>query len=135
MTNEFDGSKNLRLVRALAQGILSGGAFGSLAFTLQAERNNHSMILLLLFAAWVLSPFVALIFSGVIDQKWRFQSRVILYVLMMAISFVSLLFYGGWFSFKGVKPAFVFLFIPSISWVIILLVYAYFRPAKITGEN
>jgi hypothetical protein len=127
MTEELNGRNILDLVRSLALGVSTAGALGSFAFTLQLGAHNGSVILNLLFSVWVLSPFIVLIISCLLSKRWPSRGRISLYTLMMVISIVTLLFYGGLLSFTGVKPAFVFLAIPLISWIVMLTIHAFLR--------
>ena len=127
MTKDLDGSNKLDLVRSLALGIGTAGALGSLAFSLQAGRNNGSWMLDLLFSAWVLSPFFILIISCMLSRRWLSRARISLYIFTMGISVVSLLFYGRLLSFSEARPAYVFLVIPFISWIIVLPSYVFLR--------
>ena len=127
MTEEIYERNKPGLVRSLALGVATAGALGSLAFTLQAGGHNVSVILILLFSVWVLSPFILLIIFCLRSGNWSARARISLYMIMMMISLISLLFYGGLIFFSGAKPAFVFLVIPLISWIISLTVYAILR--------
>ena len=127
MTEEIYDRNKTGLVRSLALGVATAGALGSLAFTLQAGGNNVSVILVLLFSVWVLSPYILLIIFCVRSGNWSARARISLYVIMILISLISLLFYGGLIFFSGAKPAFVFLVIPLISWIVCLIVYSFLR--------
>jgi hypothetical protein len=127
MTKDLDGGNKLDLVRSLALGIGTSGALGSLAFTLQAGRNNGSWILDLLFSAWVLSPFIILIISCMLSRRWLSRARISLYIFTIGISVASLIFYGRLLSFSEVRPAYVFLVIPFISWIIVLPSYFFLK--------
>ena len=127
MTEEIYDRNNTGLVRSLALGVATAGALGSLAFTLQAGGHNVSVILVLLFSVWVLSPYILLIIFCVRSGNWSARARISLYVIMILISLISLLFYGGLIFFSGAKPAFVFLVIPLISWIVCLTVYSFLR--------
>ena len=127
MTKELNIRNKLDLVRSLALGIGTAGALGSLALTLQAGRHNDSVILDLLFSAWVLSPFIILIILCVFSRRWPSRARLSLYIFMMGIPVVSLLFYGRLLSFSEARSAYVFLMIPLLSWIIILPSYLFLR--------
>ncbi|HET7000100.1 MAG TPA: hypothetical protein VFI33_02270 [Puia sp.] len=127
MTMAFNGRNTLDLVRSLALGIGAAASLGSLAFTLQAGQHNSSLTLILLFSAWVLSPFLALLISCVLSRKWSSRARISLYILIIGISIASLLYYGRLLSMSETKPAFVFLMIPLISWIIMISSYAFLR--------
>lgn len=98
------------------------GAMGSLGLMLHAGRNNPSVLLILLFVIWVLSPFLALLVANVISKRWSAYSRSILYWLMLVLTIGSLVSYSGVLSPPGTKPAFVFLVVPLISWLLMVLV-------------
>jgi hypothetical protein len=51
----------LKLLQSFALGVIIVGALGSLYLTMRAGGNNKSLLLVLLFLLWVLSPFAALI--------------------------------------------------------------------------
>lgn len=73
----------------------------------------------------VINSFQPLLFSclGVVAAKstrWSVPARVI-YSLMIFISVVSLIFYSGILSLEGTKPAFMFLVVPFMSWVIMVI--------------
>jgi hypothetical protein len=125
MTEESNDRNKLDLMRSLALGVSTAGALGSFALTLQAGAKNGPAILTVLFLVWVLSPFIVLIISCMLSKRWSFRTRISLYFLMLMISFATLLTYGRLLSFSGVRPAFVFLVIPFISWILILTTHAF----------
>jgi hypothetical protein len=109
-------------LRVIALVVVLAGAGGALDMVLHAGRNNHSLLLPMLFVCWVLSPFVALLVANVAAKRWPIQARVTLYGLMLFLTFGSLLGYSGIFSPTGTKNAFVFLVVPLISWLLIAIV-------------
>ena len=84
-----------------------------------AGRNQKSILLLLLFTVWVLSPFIALFGIHSISNRWSVTTRVALYCLMLLLSVGSLVSYSGAFSQPGMKPAFMFLVVPLVSWLLV----------------
>ena len=116
--------KNLPLsvLRITALTILFAGAVASLGFMFQTGRNNKSVLLILLFMFWVLSPFIALLVASIISKQWSVFSRVILYILMIILTLGSLSGYSGILNPAGTKPAFIFLVTPFISWLFLVLV-------------
>jgi len=112
----------LSLLRMVALGMVIAGAGGSLVLVLRTGRNNNSVLLISLFVIWVLSPFVALVVAHVISNRWTFISRVTLYSLMIVVTLVSLVSYSGALSPRGTKPAFVFLVVPLLSWILLAVV-------------
>jgi hypothetical protein len=113
---------NLGFLRTVALVVLLVGAGGSLDLTLQAGRNNHSVLLRVLFACWVLSPFIALLVANLISIRWSLLTRRALYFLMLVLTLGSLACYSGALSPPGTKPAFVFLIVPLISWLLLATV-------------
>jgi hypothetical protein len=111
----------LNLLRIIALIVLTGGAGISLKSVLLAGRNNTSVLLPLLFAAWVLSPFISLLAADIISGRWTVPIRLTLYSLMLALTLGSLIGYSGILSSPDIKPAFIFLVVPLISWLIILI--------------
>jgi hypothetical protein len=98
------------------------GAIGSLFFMFNAGHKQNSIILITLFTIWVLSPFVGLLIANKIIKRWTVRTRVTLYWLMLVLTLGSLICYSGAFGQLGAKPAFKFLVIPLISWLLIVTV-------------
>jgi hypothetical protein len=112
----------LNFLRIIALIVIVPGVIGSLCFMFNAGRNQKSIILISLFTAWVLSPFVGLLIANKISIKWEHVTRVALYWLMLILTFGSLVSYSGALSPFGTKAAFKFLVVPLISWLLILSV-------------
>ncbi|SRR5258706_11059992 len=112
----------LSLLRTIAIVVVLVGAGASLALMFRAGHNNKSVLLLGLFAIWVLSPFVALLVANIVSKNWSVLTRLALYILMLFLTFGSLVGYSGVLSPPGTKPAFVFLVVPLISWLLIVIV-------------
>ena len=113
---------SLSLLRKTALVTLFAGVVGSLTMMFQTGRNNDSVFLMTLFAAWVFSPFAALAIASRISVRWSNLRRAILYCLVLLITVGSLIGYSGALSPAGTKPAFVFLVIPLISWLLMAIV-------------
>ena len=113
---------NLNFLRILALIVMSGGAIGSLCLMFNAGRNQSSVILITLFTAWLLSPFAGLLIAEKISKRWTALTRLTLYWLMLVLTLGSLISYSGAFSPVGTKPAFKFLVVPLISWLLIVTV-------------
>jgi phosphate/sulfate permease len=107
----------LTLLRTIAVVVVLAGAVGSLAMTLHAGHKNNSVLLVVLFASWVLSPFIAFLITNVISRLWNDLKRKTLYYIMIFLPIVSLVSYSGAISPPGMKPAFIFLVAPLISWL------------------
>lgn len=99
-----------------------GGAAGSIGLMLLAGSRQRSLVLIGLFTGWVLSPFVALAWAGLVSVRWPDFARKTLYGGMLGLPVVSLLMYGGVIPMpSGSRPAAVFLVVPLGSWLIMTL--------------
>ena len=99
------------------------GALGSLGLTLRAGRNSHSLILMMLFGVWVFSPFMGLAVAYILSNRWPVFTRNVLYLLSMLLtSYFSSYIYDGVWAPSGIKPAFVFLVFPLLSWLTLAVV-------------
>jgi hypothetical protein len=73
----------------------------------------------LLFAAWVLSPFIAAVVAHVVSKRWSVLTRVTLSVVMLVLTLGSLVIYGiTAFGHPRAKVGFVFLVVPLASWLL-----------------
>jgi hypothetical protein len=98
------------------------GAAGSVSLTLYVGRHNNSRLLMLFFAGWVLSPFVALVWASLASKSWLDLRRVTLYSVVLVITLGSLLIYGYVaFGPPRAQTAFVFLVVPAVSWLLIAI--------------
>jgi len=88
-------NKPIRLFHKLAVLTVLAGAGSSLGFTIYTGRHNSSFILILLFAGWVVSPFIALLLINVVTGRWSLLERLTLYSLMLLITVGSLVMYSG----------------------------------------
>ena len=111
------------LLRMAALVITFAGAVGSLCFMFNAGREQRSVLLLVLFTAWVLSPFVGLFVATMISKGWTVRTRALLYCLMIVVTLGSLVVYSGALSSPETKPAFVFLVVPVASWFLVVPVF------------
>lgn len=108
--------------RKIALILMVTGAVGSLYFVFRTGHRNHSVLLVLLFVFWVLSPFMALMVASVVSNRWSAVTRSALYFLIFLLPIGSLIIYSGMWNPPGVKPAFVFLIVPLISWLLMALI-------------
>ncbi|HVT59816.1 MAG TPA: hypothetical protein VHR45_15620 [Thermoanaerobaculia bacterium] len=99
------------------------GAAGSVGLMLRVGHRNPSRLLLVLFAIWVLSPFMALVWANVVSRRWSVLTRATLYVVMLVITLGSLAIYGALaFGHLRAKTGFVFLVVPAASWLLIAVI-------------
>jgi hypothetical protein len=126
-------TSNQNFLRTTALIVALVGAVGSLYFMFNAGREQKSIILLGLFTAWVLSPFVGLFISNKISNRWTVVARALLYWFIIILTIVSLVSYSGAFNTPETKNAFIFLIFPMISWFLIVTVFLIAR--KISNKN
>ena len=113
---------NHNSLRIIASIVLFAGAISSLVLMFYAGHNQKSILLIVLFTGWVLSPFIGLFIADTISKNWLSKTRLTIHLLIVFVVFVSLIFYSGALNMPGTKPAFKFLIVPLISWVLILIV-------------
>ena len=114
----MENSFRLSALRTISLSMAIIGIMGSLVLMTHAGRHNQSLFLILLFTGWVSSPFLALLITY-FSNHWSDSRRVYLYFLMIVISLGSLIVYSGAFGIHGHHPAFVFIIIPLVSWLLI----------------
>lgn len=112
----------LGLLRTVARIVVVAGAVGSIGLMLKASQHPPHF-LLILFVIWVLSPFVALLFSNMVSKRWSVLTRATFYSVTLVVTLGSLAVYGHNF----LKPprsrgAFVFVAVPLASWLVISIV-------------
>jgi Na+-driven multidrug efflux pump len=113
---------NYNLLRITALIVLFAGAIGSLVLMFNAGRDQKSILLIVLFTGWLISPFVGLFIADIISKRWLSKTRLAIYLLILFITLASLILYSGVLNVPGTKPAFKFLIVPLISWVLILVI-------------
>ena len=103
-------------------GLAIGGA-ASLALTLYAGRHQRSVILILLFALWVVSPFLGILCAHLISDRWLRFARIMLYALTLCVVSICPGIYAAVaFGYTTLKMGFVFLVVPFACWVLLGLV-------------
>ena len=112
---------NTGFLRTVAMIFVSAGAVGSLYFMFNASRNQRSILLIVLFTVWVLSPFAGFFIMHKLSNRWTIAARAFLYWLTIIVTIVSVIAYGGAFNSPDTKNAFVFLVVPFLSWVLIII--------------
>jgi hypothetical protein len=78
--------------------------------------------LLGLFVIWDLSPFVALLLADMLSKRWSVITRATLHIVMLVLALSSLALYGDVVLRPRPQPAFMFLVVPLISWLLITIV-------------
>jgi hypothetical protein len=114
--------RSLSVLRTAALIALPAGAAGSIGLMLRAGHRNPSRVLLILFAIWVLSPFVALLFAIMVSKDWSVLTRATLYGVVLVLTVTSLAIYGdAALGPPRMKTAFVFVVVPPASWLLIAI--------------
>jgi hypothetical protein len=121
------------LLHTIALVALFAGAISSLVLMFNAGRDQKSILLIVLFTSWVLSPFIGLFIVDIISKRWLPKTHTTIYLLIIFITLASLIGYSGLLNVPGTKPAFKFLVVPLISWILILLIVLIKR--KISNES
>jgi len=86
------------------------------ALALYVGRRNASPLLPLIFAVWVIAPFLGMLFA---DLVWK-RGGAMLHGLMLLLAVGSLAAYGSVaFGPPMAKPAAIFLMVPAASWLLI----------------
>jgi hypothetical protein len=77
---------------------------------------------MVLFALWVLSPFVALVLASVVSKRWSMVTRATLHTLMLILAICSLAIYGVVaLGPPRAQTAFVFVVVPPASWLLMAI--------------
>src|SRR3984893_13107145 len=79
----------LGLLRAVALIAVVAGAAGSVGLMLWVGHRNPSRVLLVLFAIWDLSPFIALVLADIVSKRWSVITRATLYGVMLILTLGS----------------------------------------------
>jgi hypothetical protein len=121
-------------IRGAALIAVASGAVGSLAFMFHVGRQQRSMILIILFTVWVLSPFAALLWADVLSKYWSVVARATLHAAALVIALGSLAIYGVVaLGPPRPQPAFWFLIVPLASWLLMAVVVLV--SARISGTS
>ena len=106
-------------LRTAARAALLIGAAGSLALMLRAGSRQRSLLLIVLFTGWVLSPFVALALASLRAPRWPPRLRTALHAAAIGVSALCLSIYTM-HAVRGVmKAGFVYLVVPAGAWLLI----------------
>ncbi len=120
----------LKLLRSFVLGVVIVIALASIYLTMAAGENNKSLLLVLSFVLWVLSPFLALIRINILSTSWPYRKRIHLYVFTLVVAAGSLISYYGIYRLHIFRNAFLFLATPFVTWILIAIGYFIFRFRK-----
>jgi uncharacterized membrane protein len=100
------------------------GAVGSVVLTLLAGRRNPSVVLMAMFAVWVVLPFAMLAWIGRASSVWPRPARRSFTALSLIASAASLGVYGYMaFGSSRLKLAAPFLILPPILLILVAIVF------------
>ena len=119
MKDKKTSNPNLLQIMAIIFAFI--GAIGSLYFMFRAGRNQKSILLMVLFTGWVLSPFLGMLWATKTSNRWIIPARESIYWLMIILAIGSLVAYSGSLLPSGTKTAFIFLVAPFTSWFVIVI--------------
>jgi len=109
------------------------GALASLAFTLYAGRHNRSVLLVALFAGWVLLPYFGLIAADRLASRVRRHIARAIQAATVVLALVPPAIYAVLSILApGHTATFAFLAVPAASWLAIapLLIAVRFQYKK-----
>jgi hypothetical protein len=112
----------LNILRTVAIIIVLIGAAITLCLVMQAGAHNKSVLLLLLFILWDLSPFAALLVANSFYKHHAVVVLVTLYILMLIIAIGAPLFYWHISGLSGPSRTGPFLVVPILSWLLMIII-------------
>ncbi|HWE85003.1 MAG TPA: hypothetical protein VG267_08670 [Terracidiphilus sp.] len=116
-----NSNPRLRSAALYARGI---GALASLAFTLHAGRHNSSILLVVLFAGWVLLPYLGLIAADRLAARARRDIASAIHAATLLLALVPPVIYAAAAILTPGHPAtFAFLAVPATSWLAIATLF------------
>ena len=121
MTTTATSRQNI--LRTTSLTTLLVGTIGSLYFMFTAGSHQKSIVLLVLFTAWVLSPFIGLFVANQLSKPLSAKIHTLIYWTIVLVSVGSLTIYSGALPSSQTKPAFNFLVVPFLSWLVLLTVF------------
>jgi len=86
---------------------------------MRAGSRQRSIALILLFAGWVLSPFIALALASFRARNWQASTRTALFGAALGVTFISVSVYTLSAIIPGTKAGFIYLVVPAACWVLI----------------
>ena len=108
-------------MRAVSLILSVAGAAGSV--TLMRYGGNPPFFLIVLIGAWVISPFLILIWANIVSKRWALPAQATLYYTTFAITLVTLAIYlNRIMSPPRSTGAFVFVAVPPVSWILMVVV-------------
>ena len=119
------------VIRRAAVIAVAIGAAGSLGFMFYVGHRQRSIMLIVFFTVWVLSPFAALSWADVLAKSWSLAARATLHAAALVIALGSLAMYGiVALGPPRPQPAFWFLIVPLASWLLMIVVFLFARISR-----
>lgn len=110
-------------IPALARVATIVSAIVSLGCMFWVGQHNRSIVLVTLFALWVLSPFIGLLWTRRFAYWYQYAAQAMIYGLIFLVSIGSAIFYAiAAFGPRWHHPALPFLAAPLLSWLLIGMV-------------
>ena len=111
------------ILRTTSHITLLVSTIGSLYLMLKVGSNQKSIVLIGLFATWVISPFIGLAVVKRFSKSMSAKIHNLIYWTILIMSWASLTVYSGALKPSQTKPAFNFLVVPFLSWLVILTIF------------
>jgi len=122
MTRELTAGGMTGWLRSVSLIAVVAGTVASEVLVIRAGGRSQPL-LSVLFAIWILLPFVALAWANVVSKNWPALVRISLYCTTFLIALGSVAFYAGVILPRAGSPrAFVFVTGPLASWALMLIV-------------
>ena len=119
-----EGERDLRVLRTVALVAVADGAVTSVTLLLRAGSRNSSLILLVIvFAGWVLVPFAVLGWANLMSARWSRATRVSLQYVTLVVALLSIACYSGFVPKpEGSPNVLMFVAVPPLSLLVALVV-------------
>lgn len=119
-----EGEPDLSVFRTVALLAVAVGAVTSVTLLLRAGSRNTSLILLVIvFAGWVLAPFAVLGWANLISARWSRATRVTLQYVTLVVALLSIACYSGLVPKPDGSPnVFMFVAVPPLSLLVAVIV-------------
>ncbi len=121
MTTTETSKQNILRIASLTA--VLAGAIGSMYFMFTAGSHQKSIVLIGLFTAWVLSPFIGLVVVNRLSKPLSAKIHSVIYWTTVLVSVASITIYSGAMPSAQTKPAFYFLVVPFLSWLVLLTLF------------
>jgi len=123
MNELLSDDRTLAPRRSVALAALLLGAAGVMILMLRAGGRSRPLVLVPLFAAWDISPFVLLWIADRFAESWTRATRTALYSLMVIVAVGSVAYYIADAIWpRPAQPAFLYVIAPPVSWLLIVAV-------------